>query len=183
MIRADFRQLDLFAAPLPPPIVAAALDRFAELAEETAIAEAEQAAEAEAAGADYLDPDEVLDGTEPVAAEARTVALDPARFAKATDSVSCGTICERGAVRAPFRFEGREWVGTSRCGDEVHAYRLKPDDGTAQPYSGWDWDTMRGDPRGGYHGMAVKHGAAAMRLVGPEVYFVPGGQPDQAALL
>lgn len=92
-------------------------------------------------------------------------------FKEACDAYSADVIAMKGTTRAPFRFEGSDWITTSTFGHKgarvCESYRLAPDDGSAVSYDNWDWDTMRGSAMGGYHGMAAKVRGQAMRLVGP----------------
>lgn len=92
-------------------------------------------------------------------------------FKDAREAYSADVIAMQGRTRAPFRFDGADWITTSCFGRKgagvCESYRLAPDDGSAVSYNDWDWDTMRGSAMGGYHGMAAKVRGQAMRLVGP----------------
>jgi hypothetical protein len=133
-------------------------------------------------------------------------AIDPARLASGewchrTDrtigqgdinaSYSADRIGMGQPIRRPFAWRGGLWVyvgGSSRGKATIsaEAYRLTHPsvfDGELTTYreKTMDGDAARGDPKGFYHGMSVKHGGADFVLCGPPVTFIPG-QTEQLSL-
>lgn len=86
-------------------------------------------------------------------------------------------------VRKPFLWKGALWVCVSlvsRGGDlSAEAYRLlawPAFDGEPVSYAAKtaDGETVRADPNGFYHGMAVRHAGQDYVLCGPPLVFIPG---------
>ena len=115
----------------------------------------------------------------------RTIGEGDIHAAYSADRIGMGQ-----PVRRPFTWRGGLWVctGISSHGRNVsaEAYRLTPPavfDGAPTTYreKTMDGDAARGDAKGFYHGMTVKHGGADFVLCGPPVTFVPG-QTEQLSL-
>tara|TARA_R110000782_G_scaffold102483_5_gene189511 strand:- start:14947 stop:15366 length:420 start_codon:yes stop_codon:yes gene_type:complete len=93
---------------------------------------------------------------------------------------SADTIGMHGVIRRPFVFRGDLWVNVAQGGGNVKAYRLMPiDDHEAR--TGFedrarDCEAARADPKGFYHGIAVRYRSDWFVLTGLPALFVPSEQ-------
>lgn len=99
-------------------------------------------------------------------------------------SYSADIIAMSGKVRAPFRHASALWICVSIRGPgndslELEAYRLTPERFFTGPVASYSarvrvnrGDAARNDPKGFYHGMAVKHGGMSYVLSGPPSIFI-----------
>ena len=103
-------------------------------------------------------------------------------------SHSAATIPE-GKVRKPFKHEGIEYVavggvGTGKDGMyEMEAYGIIPAEefeGKWYRYDDADFEVLRNQPEGFYHGLQVYYRRKQYALVGPPVKFVPKGAVEEA---
>ena len=87
-----------------------------------------------------------------------------------------GDVVPEGRVRRPFKLGTTFWVAVrmvDRRALAVAAYRLVPSGefvGESKPYAertAAEHDAARADPRGFYHGLAVKRGSREFALAGP----------------
>ncbi len=105
-------------------------------------------------------------------------------------SYSGDVIAMDNRVRKPFRYRGGLWVTTGVGHDRFKVYQLIDErlfDGAVTTYgdkvTADGGDCARHDPRGFYHGMAVKQGGKQYILCGPPVAFVAGDpEPTQGLL-
>ena len=112
-----------------------------------------------------------------------TFLVDPARLECGTgdiaESYSADRIAEGRPIRKPFEWKGERWVCVAQHAQSgectATAYRLRPapSKGELASYSAKVADawTARSDPKGFYHGMAVRHRGKSMALHGPPVLF------------
>jgi hypothetical protein len=153
-MRADARQLDMFAASAPTP---APTDQVPQ-----------DPAAALIAWRDRFEH----------------VPVDPKRLDRGGDigdAYCADTICMSGKTRDTFHFRNCEWVttGITYRGGEIdcECYRVvSPSafEGATAPYADHDWHAARTNEMGGYHGMAVKSRGRDVVLIGPPVLFVKG---------
>ena len=102
-------------------------------------------------------------------------------------SYSADRIGANNSIRKPFRYDDSLWVCTSITGkcltqggrQEFEAYKVVPKllfSATPTSYraksSIQDGEMARKDPKGFYHGMAVKHAGETFVLAGPPAVFV-----------
>ena len=89
---------------------------------------------------------------------------------------SADTIGMHGVIRRPFVFRGDLWVNVGQGGGNIKAYRLVPIDDhgerTGFEDRARDCEAARADPKGFYHGIAVRQSGWFV-LTGPPALFVP----------
>ncbi len=118
-----------------------------------------------------------------------TFLVDPARLECGTgdiaESYSADRIAEGRPIRKPFEWKGERWVCVAQHAQSgecaATAYRLRPWQRLTAPSKGElvsysarvaVADMARADPKGFYHGMAVRHRGQSMALHGPPVLFM-----------
>ena len=99
-------------------------------------------------------------------------------------SYSADVIAMENRIRAPFRHGSHLWAcvaiaGRGDQGQEFEAYLLTPEAMFTAPVTSYGdkvrvegGDAARNDPKGFYHGMAVKHGGTSYVLTGPPSLFI-----------
>ena len=115
-----------------------------------------------------------------------TFLVDPARLERGTgdiaESYSADHIADGKPIRKPFEWKGERGVCAAMAGENAAtAYRLRPWQRLTAPSKGElvsysarvaVADMARADPKGFYHGMAVRHRGQSMALHGPPVLFM-----------
>lgn len=105
-------------------------------------------------------------------------------------SYSADVIAMHGRIRKPFVLRGCMFVCTGIGGHRTDAYRLVAErafDGAPTTYSAKvradGGEVARNDPKGFYHGVAVRHGGKTYVLDGPPIALTPGDPvPRQGCL-
>jgi hypothetical protein len=108
-------------------------------------------------------------------------------------SYSADLISMSGKIRKPFKHGAYLWacvgiIGRGDSGQELEAYRLTPAALFPEPVTSYNakvaihhGDAARNDPKGFYHGMAVKHGGLTYVLTGPPSLFIADAQTETPA--